>query len=495
MKIRSSGILLPIQSLPSAFGIGDIGPAAHRFIDFLHEAGQHVWQILPVTPTRAEYGHSPYHSPSAFAFNPLLISPEKMVEDGYLQETDLQEIPFFPKSRLDYSATGKSKTTLFKKAFSRFRPKRDFDDFCSQNAHWLEDFALFFALKIRFKGAPWHRWPEAIRDREPGALQAAGKRLSGEMAYVRFLQFLFYEQWRDLQRRCRARGIRIMGDLPIYVPHESADTWTHPYLFKLDSHMRPLAISGVPPDYFSKTGQRWGHPVFRWQAHRETGFDWWMRRIRHNLDLFDDLRIDHFRGFIAYWEISAGEKTAVNGRWRKAPAKEFFTTLFGCLPCPPIIAEDLGFITADVREVLREYDIPGMRVLVFGFDEHPGANPNAPHNISQNCVVYTGTHDTNTARGWFEEEAEKNGRERVFSYFGRNMTAAEFTEELIRTAFMSRARRCIIPMQDLLCLGSDARINRPGSHSGNWRWQLEKGQIHSVSASKLREMTKIFGRA
>lgn len=494
MKIRSSGILLPVSSLPSVHGIGDIGPEANRFVDFLEDAGQTVWQVLPINPTLAANSHSPYHSPSAFAFNPLLISPALLLGDGLLEKADLTDMPIFSTGTIDYNAGENHKHHLLQKAFARFRPDQKFADFCATHAHWLDDYALFTALTNHYKQSKWHLWPKPIRNREPDALRTASRKLSDTIFFIRFVQYQFYKQWRDLKQRSNAKGISIMGDLPIYAPHESADTWAHPYLFKLDSDMRPTAVSGVPPDYFSATGQHWGHPVYRWQMHVETGFDWWIRRIRHNLDLFDHLRIDHFRGLVAYWEIPAGQQTAVKGKWIKAPARQFFTALFKQFPYPPIIAEDLGYITADVREVVREYDIPGMRVLVFGFDENPGANPNAPHNIDQNCVVYTGTHDTNTARGWFEEEAGESGRKRVFSYFGRHMTAVEFTRELIRTAFMSRARRCIIPMQDLLCLGSEARINRPGSPSGNWRWQLEEGQIDAVSASRLREMTKIFGR-
>jgi len=495
MMIRASGILLPIQSLASAFGIGDMGPEAYRFIDFLNQAGQRVWQILPVNPTDAKNGHSPYHSVSAFAYNPLLISPETMVEDGFLEKSGLRDMPVFSAGRIDYEKSGRAKNILFQKAFSRFRADHRFEAFCARNAHWLDDYSLFSALKNRLKSARWYRWPAPIRTRKPDALASASRHLATDIAYIRFLQYLFSVQWNAMQKRCHAKGIRILGDLPIYIPLESADVWAHPDLFKLDKDMRPLAVSGVPPDYFSKTGQRWGHPVFRWKMHQKTGFNWWMRRIRHNLEMFDYLRIDHFRGLVACWEIPAEEKTAENGRWVKAPARKLLGTLFRQIIHPPIIAEDLGYITADVREVRREFDIPGMRVLVFGFDENIAENPNAPHQINQNCVVYTGTHDTNTARGWFEEEANKKARKVVFAYFGRHIKAREFPDELIRTAYMSRARMCITPMQDLLGLGSDARINRPGSQSGNWQWRLAEGQAGAVSAPKLREMTALFGRA
>lgn len=494
MMIRSSGILLPIQSLASRSGIGDLGPEAHRFIAFLHDAGQHVWQILPVNPTLPRYGHSPYHSPSAFAFNPLLIDPFQLVTDGFLKKGDIQDLLPAETSRVDYGAAARIKEPLFRRAHERFRPDTRFADFCRQNAAWIEDYALFAALGHHFQTDKWHRWPEPLRNRNADALEAAKNRFSRSMSFTRFVQYLFYRQWTAFKKRCNDMGIQIMGDLPVYVPHESADVWAHPNLFKLDAHMRPHAVSGVPPDYFSKTGQRWGHPVFRWTAHRETGFNWWMRRIRHNLGLYDYLRIDHFRGLVAYWEIPADETTAENGKWIKSPARAFFNTLFQQVPCPAIVAEDLGYITAEVREIIREYKIPGMRVLVFGFTDPPAENPNAPHNVDPNSVVYTGTHDTNTARGWFDDEAGKTGRTRVFNYFGRNMTPQAFVDTLIRTALMSPAWLCITPMQDLLGLGSEARINRPGSEAGNWQWRLAREQVNASLAAKLRQMTETFGR-
>ncbi len=494
MNIRTSGILLPIQSLSSTTGVGDLGPETRRFIDFLCDAGQNIWQILPINPTLAEHEHSPYHSPSAFAFNPLLISPEMMIDAGYLENADLHDMPDFPPGRIDYETSRQLKETLFARAHDRFREDDpEFEKFCCQHAHWLDDYALFIALSRHYQTTRWHQWPEPIRNREPGALVTATLKLSREISFIRFVQYIFYKQWINFKTACNDKGIQIMGDLPVYVPHESADVWVHPELFKLDAHMTPVAVTGVPPDYFSETGQRWGHPVYKWDAHRESCFDWWMRRIQHNLDLYDYLRIDHFRGLVAYWEIPVNEKTAVNGKWINAPVRDFFNTLFHRMPCAPVIAEDLGYITADVREIIREYEIPGMRVLIFGFDS-PSGNPNAPHNIDSSCVVYTGTHDTNTARGWFDNEAGTSGKERVFSYFGRTMTATEFADELVRTAYMSRAWLCIIPMQDLLSLGSDARINRPGSGEGNWQWRLEKTQINTSLAARMRQMAERFGR-
>ena len=496
MKIRSSGILLPIQSLPSAYGIGDLGPETDRFSDFLREAGQQVWQILPVNPTLAKHGHSPYHSPSAFACNPLLISPEQMTEDGFLQKADLEDLPIFSSDRIDYESALEARQRLFKKAFFRALPKKDplFEQFCEQNAWWLDDYALFTAIAERLKTTRWHRWPDPLRKRDPSALNTAADKLSETIDFIRFVQYVFDIQWHAFKKRAEEKKIRILGDLPIYVPHDSADVWAAPQLFKLDRSMRPRVVSGVPPDYFSETGQRWGHPLYRWEIHRETGFDWWVRRIRRNMALFDYLRIDHFRGLVAYWEIPAAEETAENGRWKKAPARALLNTLYRSMPGLALIAEDLGHITADVRETARDYDIPGMRVLVFGFGDHPGDNPNAIHNVDRNCVCYTGTHDTNTAAGWFLDEAGKLGRKRVFTYFGRNLTAQEFAWELIRLAMMSRAWLSILPMQDILALGADARINRPSSQAGNWQWRLSAEQIESETASRLYRMTEIFGR-
>lgn len=496
MKTRTSGVLLPIQSLPSRFGIGDLGPASREFVQFLHAAGQHVWQILPVTPTAALHGHSPYHSTSAFAYSPLLISPEQMVEQGFLGWADLAARPAIREAsgRIDHEAAWEGKRELLVKAFELHRNEPEFDFFCAQNASWLHDYALFSALTRQHGDRFWRQWPEGLARRDPGALASALRNLSESVARCCFFQYLFHRQWADLKDFCTRHEIRIMGDMPIYVPYHSADVWCRPDLFKLDADFRPGYVSGVPPDYFSETGQLWGHPVYEWGAHVRDGFDWWVRRIGHHLDLFDILRIDHFRGLVALWEVPAGASTALSGKWRKSPVHTFFKALQKRFSCLPLVAEDLGYITADVREVMRRYDLPGMRVLLFGFTGDPARNPNAPHNVEQSSVVYTGTHDTNTARGWFENEAEDAAGKRASAYFGTRLSGKSFARHLVRAAMMSGARLCILPVQDLLLLGQQARINHPGKQNGNWCWKLIPGQLSTNSAARLANLTRLYGR-
>jgi 4-alpha-glucanotransferase len=497
MNVRTSGILLPISCLPSRFGIGDLGPRAYGFVDFLCEAKQHVWQILPLNPTRFEYGHSPYQSPSAFAFNPLLISPELMVDDGFLDKKDLKSVPKFPKNRIDYQKAHRFKEKLFDRAFERFQTESAHQEllrFCAQNAPWLEDFSRFTAFKAYFGGKIWNQWPLKIRNRTSLASKTLAAELKDAIARTKFLQFIFFTQWTRLKTCCNRRGIHIFGDIPIYVPYDSADTWADPTLFKLDNKKRPSALSGVPPDYFSDTGQLWGHPVYRWQEHQSRRYDWWIRRIAHNLDLFDYIRIDHFRGLVAYWEVPAHEKTAVNGKWVEVPAEDFFDEMLRHFACLPVIAEDLGYITADVREIMHRYEFPGMRLLVFGFMNHPANNPNAPHNIPKNCAVYTGTHDTNTIRGWFEEETTEADKQQLFRYLGRPLPADELPREIIRLAMMSPANLSIIAMQDLLGLDARARINRPGRADGNWLWRITENQMAVAPTEQLRELTEMYAR-
>ncbi|MFP4256505.1 MAG: 4-alpha-glucanotransferase [Desulfobacterales bacterium] len=496
MKIRSSGILLPIQSLPSKYGIGDLGPAARGFVRFLHAAGQQVWQILPLTPTVAEHGHSPYHSPSSFAFNPLLISPEQMAEQGFLDKTDLPGDTSVSRDsdKIDYYAAWNLKKELFSKAFELHRKEPDFEAFCRRNAYWLNDYALFESLTTHYKDAYWQQWPEGLARRGSGAIASASRQLSESLARTCFLQYLFYRQWTDLKDFCAKHQIKIMGDLPIYVPLHSADVWSRPDLFKLDKDFCPTSVSGVPPDYFSDTGQLWGHPAYNWEAHQKEDFDWWTRRISHNLELFDLMRIDHFRGLVACWEVPANETTALNGKWQRVPVHAFFNKLHRSIACLPLVAEDLGYITADVREIMARYDLPGMRVLVFGFTDHPARNTNAPHNVEKNSVVYTGTHDTNTARGWFEHEATEAAGKRACLYFGQDLSGKSFARHLVRTAMMSPANLCILPVQDILALGQQARINHPAWQTGNWLWKLTPGQLSQDKAARLKRFTWVYGR-
>ncbi|MCS7312168.1 MAG: 4-alpha-glucanotransferase [Acidobacteria bacterium] len=497
VRRRGSGILLHVTSLPSPFGVGDLGPSAYRFVDFLAEARQSFWQVLPLTPSSLGGGGSPYNAMSAFAGNPLLISPERLVEDGWLAPEDLEAPPDLPEHRVDYPKVYALKRGLLERAFERSGRRRrdpDYQWFVEAHATWLEDYALFVALSEHFRNQSWDRWPPPLRDRHPVALDRARRRLGRRVAMEKFWQYLFFRQWQALRAYARERGIQIIGDLPLYVDFHSADVWVHPDLFRLDDQKRPTHVTGVPPDYFSATGQRWGHPVYRWDVLQQRGYDWWVRRIAHNLSLYDLVRVDHFRGFVAYWEIPAHEPTAVYGHWVEAPAEDFFRTLSRHFPCLPIIAEDLGVITPDVREVMERWGFPGMRVLLFAFGPDMSTNPYAPHNHVRHCVVYTGTHDNNTVRGWFEQEASDEDRHRLFRYLGRTVTADEVAWEMVRLAMMSVADRVVIPMQDVLGLGAEARMNTPATTAGNWEWRLPSHRITPELARRLADLTETYGR-
>jgi 4-alpha-glucanotransferase len=497
MNRRASGILLHITSLPSSHGVGDLGPGAYRFADFLVEAKQSLWQILPLNPVDPANGNSPYQSPSAFAGNPFLISPELMVRDGWLMEADLEGLPEFEKGRVDYSAVIEYKQRLFNVAYERFKgngKQHEYERFCSNNAYWLDDYALFKALKGYF-GKAWVEWPHDIRDRKPKALQPLEKELHHKIQAEKFLQYVFYQQWLAVKDYCNQRGIQIFGDIPIYVIHDSVDVWANPELFDLDDRGNPSAVAGVPPDYFSETGQLWGNPLYRWDRLRETGYTWWISRMAHNAKYLDLVRVDHFRGFVGYWEVPAGEANAVNGRWVEAPAEDFFNTLLKRFPKLPIIAEDLGVITPDVREIMHRFDLPGMKVLLFAFGDDLATNPYIPHNVPRNCVIYTGTHDNNTVKGWFEREAAPETKERLVRYLGREVSVERIHWELIRLAMMSVANMAIFPMQDILGLGEEARMNLPATTQGNWQWQLVPEQLTPTLTTKLREITEAYGRA
>lgn len=498
MEKRRCGILLHISSLPSPSGIGDLGPQAYQFVDFLAQAKQSLWQVLPLNPTEPAFGNSPYSSISAFAGNPLLISPEQMVEGGFLAEKDLAERPFFPEARCDYLRVIEDKEDLFHKAFQRFEStqgkREEFEAFCEGHGHWLNDYALFSVIRKRFQGRIWNQWPEALRDRKDEALRQVEQEDREALQREKFLQYLFYKQWSSLKLYCNQRNVELLGDLPIYVGFDSADVWAHPHLFKLDNEKNPLFVSGVPPDYFSETGQLWGNPVYAWDRLQERGFDWWVRRMAHQSRLFDLIRIDHFRGLIAYWEIPANEKTALRGKWVKVPWEDFFDTIRKHVPELSIIAEDLGFITPDVKEARQRLGFPGMKVLLFAFGEDHPLHPYLPHMFEPNCVAYTGTHDNNTIRGWFEKEARPEEKRRLFRYLGRAVKTEEVHWELIRLALMSVAKTVILPLQDILGLGEDARMNRPATSLGNWEWRLLPGQITPEIKAKLLEMTETYGR-
>lgn len=497
MKTRGSGLLVHITSLPSGFGIGDLGPEAYRFVDFLAETKQRYWQILPLNPTDLEHGCSPYHSISAFAFNGLLISPEVLLKEGWIVEEDLATAPSFSNKLVDYQKISIFKGILLNKAYERFERspvKSGYEEFCSSHSYWLDDFALFAALKTHMDGKPWSDWPKDLRDRDASAVERIRKELWPTIERERFIQYLFFRQWAALKRYCDLKRIKFIGDMPIYVVYDSADVWLHPGLFNLDDEKRPITVAGVPPDYFSETGQLWGNPVYRWEVHKETGFDWWIKRLRHNLELFDFVRVDHFRGFIGYWEVPAGEEDAVKGSWVKAPGEEFLSTVKRIIPDAAIIAEDLGVITPDVTEIMDRFGFPGMKLLIFAFGDDLPTHPYAPHNVVQNCIVYTGTHDNNTIRGWFENEAPPDVKERFFSYIGRKVPAEEISVAFVRLAMMTVADTVIFPIQDVLGLGEEARMNRPATRDGNWEWRLDAKLLNSEASWILREMTELYGR-
>jgi 4-alpha-glucanotransferase len=499
MDKRGSGILLHVTSLPSSYGVGDLGPEAYRFTDFLAQAKQSYWQVLPLNPTNPAYGNSPYSSISAFAGNTLLISPDLLIEEGLLPREDLDPIPPFPEGRCDFSEVIPYKEKLLERAYQRFnqygKRRESFEAFCSENSSWLEDFALFVVLKKHFGEKVWNQWPRELRDRDLNSLGAIKKESHNQIEKEKFWQYLFFKQWHSLRNACQEKGVHLFGDLAIYVSLDSADVWANPGLFKLDAEKRPAFVSGVPPDYFSETGQLWGNPVYRWNVLKKSNFQWWIERIAHNLKLFDVVRIDHFLGLVAYWEIPAGEKTAINGRWVKAPAKDFLNTLNKNFPHLPIVAEDLGVITPDVREVMNHFGLPGMKVLQFAFREDNPMHPFLPHTYEKNFLVYTGTHDNNTVRGWFEEEASTEDKRRLFRYLGREVPVEEIHWELIRLAMMSVAQSVILPMQDVLGLGREARMNRPSIAHGNWEWRLRPVQITASVSERLLEITEIFGRS
>jgi 4-alpha-glucanotransferase len=498
MNRRSGGILFHLTSLPGPFGIGDMGPWAYRFVDFLTESRQTYWQILPLTQTDKNHDHSPYHSPSAFAGNPLLISPERLVAYGLLDEADLGPVPDCPPGRVDFAAVSAYKEKLLQQAYDRFQSRAaddDFERFCRRHAGWLDGFVLFEALKSHYDGDPWNKWPAEIRDRESGALSAVQDELGEHLRELKFRQYLFFRQWFDLRRYCRQKQIQIIGDIPIYLPYDSADVWMYPQLFKLDEDKRPSVVSGVPPDYFSETGQLWGHPVYCWDALQKSDYAWWLQRLGHQLSLFDVVRIDHFRGLVAYWEVPASEKTAINGKWIPVPVDDFFNKLMRRYPCLPIIAEDLGTITPDVREIMCRYGLPGMRVLLFAFGDDFPDGAFLPHNHVKHCFIYSGTHDNNTVRGWFESEATAEEKKRLIRYLGRRVKASEISWEMIRLAMMSVANTAIIPMQDLLGLGAEARMNDPSETEGNWYWRLDQDVITPKMIGRLREMTETYGRS
>ncbi len=502
---RSSGILLHPTSFPSRFGIGDLGDEAYTFVDFLEASGQSLWQMLPLGPTG--YGDSPYQCFSAFAGNPLLVSPERLAALGLLSISDIEHVPQFSHERIEFGRVIEYKNSLLARAFDNFKCTDDsevcagFLDFCREEDGWLDDYALFRALKNEHHGAAWNRWSPRLARRDKEEMAAAKEKLRDQILAEKFYQYLFFNQWLALKEYARERGIKIIGDIPIFVSYDSADVWTHPESFKLDYEGNPLVIAGVPPDYFSKTGQLWGNPIYDWERMKETGFRWWIDRFKANFKLFDIIRLDHFRGFAACWEVPAGDKTAERGRWVEVPGRELLTVLKKTFEELPIIAEDLGVITPDVEALRDDFGLPGMRILQFAFSSD-SSNIDLPHNYTPNSVVYTGTHDNDTTLGWFDsragrgstrdEEQIKRERKRCLKYLRSN--GREIHWDFIREVFASVACFAIVPMQDALGLDSSARMNLPASSEGNWGWRMRADALNKKIGKRLYEMAELYGR-
>jgi 4-alpha-glucanotransferase len=494
--LRASGILLHPTCFPSKFGIGDLGKEAYRFIDFLQESGQRYWQVLPLGPTG--YGNSPYMSYSAMAGNPMLISPEKLRDEGLLQEEDFANLPLFPVEKVDYQQVIASKIPLLKKSCANFKAhatpeqERAFADFCQTKAYWLDDYALFMALKDAQESPNWYTWEPEIARRKPEAMDAARLLLGSAIFYHKFTQYEFFRQWSELKQYANERGIYIIGDIPIYVAHDSADVWAHPEIFCLDEQTGEAKLmAGVPPDYFSSTGQLWGNPVYDWETLQKQDFNWWVQRFEAMLDYVDIIRIDHFRGFEAFWAVPKGEKTAINGKWIKAPGEQLFETIKRKLGKLPVLAEDLGTITPEVEALRDKFEFPGMKVLQFAFGSDAN-NPYLPFNYQRNAVVYTGTHDNDTTVGWFHQASDWE-KQNLLLYLG-SFSPDGIHWDFIRLALSSIANLAIIPLQDLLGLGTEARMNFPSKAEGNWEWRYKAQALSEELAKKLKTLTTLYGR-
>ncbi len=498
---RSSGILLHPTSLPGPYGIGDIGPEAWRFVDFLAEAGQQIWQVLPLGPTG--YGDSPYQSFSSLAGNPLLISPEQLMRDGFLGKADLDDKPDFPANKADFGAVIAWKHQLLRKAYENAIHGGSDEEhgalatFCHDNAHWLDDCALFMAIKETHNYAVWTEWEPDLAFRSQDAMEGARREHANAIGAIKFAQYIFFKQWSALRAHCAEQGVTLLGDIPIYVAHDSSDVWANRHMFQLDQHGNPTVVAGVPPDYFCDTGQLWGNPIYRWDYLADTGYAWWVERLRAVLRMVDLVRLDHFRGFEAYWEVPASDETAVNGRWVPGPREWIFDTFkyyFG--EELPLLAEDLGFITPEVHALRERFGLSGMAVLQFGFGENAHDSAFPPHTYQQNLAAYTGTHDNDTTLGWWkslQDDPESAGmRAYIQAYLDTN--GQEFNWICIRALMASVAKIVVFPLQDILGIGSEGRMNYPGHANGNWTWRFLDGDIKPEIAARLHMLTELFGR-
>ena len=503
---RASGLLLHITSLPSRYGIGDLGPQAYRFADFLAASGQRLWQVLPLVPTG--YGYSPYAAPSTYAGNAMLISPDRLLEEGWLTGEDVGDVPDFPSDEVAFAGVSAYKTGLLRAAWGRFSrqaspsERQAFETYCTEHAAWLDDWALFETIKQDHEEKEWMTWDAALRDRDPSALLAYQEANVDRILMRKFWQFLFEEQWSELKAYCNERDIRIFGDLPIYVAQDSADVWANRSLFTLREDGYPTTIAGVPPDYFSETGQRWGNPLYKWDAMKATGYAWWTSRMARILELVDLVRLDHFRGFEAYWEVPATEETAINGHWRKGPGADLFESLERTLGAVPLIAENLGVITQGVTDLMQRFDFPGMAILQFAFDSD-ASNEFLPHNYDEPLVAYTGTHDNDTLVGWWTntastQDADQIARAKAYCTAYLGLEAGHEVEQLpwkaLEALMQSVARFVVTPVQDLLGLGADARMNTPGTTDGNWGWRLAVDALDAGVGARLAQLTQETGR-
>lgn len=493
---RSSGILFHPTSLPGKYGIGTLGKEAYAFIDFLKKSRQKLWQIFPLGPTG--YGDSPYQSFSSFAGNPYLIDFDLLIEAHLLSEEDLRDVFFGDNEEyIDYGAIYNQKYPLLRKAYENFKSsdnhemRENLEDFKRENASWLNDYSLYISLKNHFNGLPWNEWAHDIKNREHGAMEHYKNELADDIEYHNFIQFLFFKQWGDVKRYANENGIKIIGDIPIFVAADSSDAWANPEIFLFDEERKPVKVAGVPPDYFSATGQLWGNPLYNWQKLKETNYSWWVERVRANLSTCDIIRIDHFRGFEAYWAVPYGDDTAINGQWEPGPGIDLFNAIKSQLGELPIIAEDLGLMTQGVIDLREATGFPGMKILGFAFDSGE-ENDYLPHTYTKNCVVYTGTHDNDTLIGWFQKAKEEDRQ------FARDYLNSRSDDEIhwdaIRGAWSSVASMAISPVQDFLGLGSEARINTPGVAAGNWQWRLRHGVLTDELAERIAKLTRVYSR-
>ncbi len=491
---RAAGVLLHPTSLPGPFGIGDLGDELIAFLDWARSAGLRIWQVLPLNAPG--YGHSPYGCLSSYAGNPLLISPRRLLQDGLLPPDAIDAVPEFLAGNVDFDRVGEVKNELLRRSFAHFcqqataEQQQALASFARDNA-WLPDWTLYAALKQQHGGAPWPAWSPGLAAREPDAMAAARDELAHEIRFHEYIQWLFFSQWAAVREAAHERGIRIMGDVPIYVAADSADVWANREIFQLDERGEPAVVAGVPPDYFSETGQRWGNPLYRWDLLHETNYGWWVSRFRAALRFADVLRVDHFRGFAAYWEIPADEPTAIHGRWMPGPGRALFDAIREALGDLPVVAEDLGFITQEVHELRKAIGVPGMKILQFAFAQ-PNS-PHLPHRYDRATVVYTGTHDNDTARGWYEHATEEE-RHAAEVYLGVD-DGDDIAGTFIRAAYTSVADTAIVPVQDILAIGSEGRMNLPGAEKDNWSWRLAPDALTDALADELRRLAEISGRA